>query len=66
MMNTFELQVPSMHCNGCVKAITRALAELDAQAQVQAQLEQHTLQVVTVQTRAAVVQAITQAGHPVE
>lgn len=64
-MYTHVLQVPSMHCNGCIKTISRALTALDAQAQIETDLERHQLRVTTAQAREAVVEAILDAGHEV-
>ena len=37
-MTQINLTIPDMHCNGCLRAITRLAQKLDPQAQVSADL----------------------------
>lgn len=58
------LNLPSMHCGGCVRGVTAVLHTLDPQAQVEVDLSTKTLRVETTAAAEAVVDALTQAGHP--
>jgi copper chaperone len=57
--------VTGMTCGHCEKAVTRALQQVDAQAQVQIDREQNRVQVESTQSRDALAQAITQEGYAV-
>jgi copper chaperone len=58
------LNLPSMHCGGCVRSVTAVLHTLDPQAQVEMDLPTKTVRVETAITTEAIVHALTQAGHP--
>lgn len=62
----FEFQVPSMSCGHCIKAVTQAVQSVDNQAKVQVDLAQHQVTVETSQERQAIVDALAEAGYPVE
>ncbi|MBA4110575.1 MAG: copper chaperone [Leptothrix sp. (in: Bacteria)] len=62
----FELQIPSMSCGHCIKAVTEAVQSVDAQAKVQVDLAQHQVTVETSAQRAAIVAALAEAGYPVQ
>jgi copper chaperone len=57
--------VPDMHCDGCVKALTGAVRDLDAAAVVQADLATHQVRVDSVVSDAAVADAFRDAGFTV-
>jgi copper chaperone len=61
---SFHFDVQAMSCGHCVGAITRAVQELDPQAQVQCDLPAHRVSVRTRQPREAVADALAQAGYP--
>jgi copper chaperone len=62
----FEFQVPAVSCGHCVKAVTEAVQSVDDEAKVQVDLTQHRVTVETSQERQAIVDALAEAGYPVE
>jgi copper chaperone len=58
-----SFQIPNMSCGHCVRAITEAVQEADAQATVQADLASHQVTVETTATREAVVAQLKEAGY---
>lgn len=60
-MIAFEVQ--DMSCGHCVKAITEAVKELDAQASVNVDLGTRRVEVESSQSAAALQAAITEAGY---
>lgn len=60
-MSTFD--VKGMTCGHCVKAVTNAVREVDAQAKVEVDLAGGTVQVDSTMPAAAIEQAIVQAGY---
>ena len=63
MNQTFT--VTGMTCGHCEKAVTRALTQIDPQAEVKIDREHNRVEVVSNQPRAALVQAITEEGYAV-
>nr|WP_294519288.1 heavy-metal-associated domain-containing protein [uncultured Rhodopila sp.] len=59
-------RVPDMHCDGCVRALTGAVRDLDDKATLQADLQTGQVRVVTTASDAAVAEAIRGAGFTVE
>lgn len=59
-----EFDIPAMNCGHCVKAITEALEQLDPGAKVSVDLSAKKVTLDTVQDRAAVAAALTEAGYP--
>ena len=59
-----EFKVQDMSCGHCASVITRAVKELDAKAQVDIDLGSKTVRVESSQERAALVQALGEAGYP--
>jgi copper chaperone len=59
-----EFNVAGMSCNHCVAAVTRAVKSVDPQAEVDVDLEGHTVRVETAQGRDAVAAALEEAGYP--
>lgn len=57
-----EFHVSDMTCGGCVRAITNAVQQLDARAQVTTDIPAHQVRVETSAARDAVLAAITAAG----
>ena len=57
--------VTGMTCGHCEKAVTRALQQVDPQAQVQIDRAQNRVQVGSTQTREALAQAIVEEGYAV-
>lgn len=61
-----QFRVPDMHCDGCVRSVTKAIQALDAQASVQADLETKLVRIQTGAADAAVAEAIEEAGFTAE
>jgi copper chaperone len=66
MTTTHQLQVKGMSCQHCVKAVTKAIQALDAEAQVTVELPQGTVSVSTSLTRDQTVEAISDEGYEVQ
>ena len=62
-MSTFTVE--GMNCGHCTKAITQAIVELDANAQVQTDLTSKTVTVSGTPSNEQISQAITEAGYKV-
>lgn len=58
--------VPDMECQGCVRAVTGAVQEVDPTASVHANLDSHIVEVVSSAPVAALSAAITAAGFTVD
>jgi copper chaperone len=58
--------VPGMACGGCVRAVTRALQALDPQARVEADLEARTIKVVSAESEASLLKALSNGGYPAQ
>ena len=63
MNQTFT--VTGMTCGHCEKAVTRALKQIDPQAEVKIDRPQNRVEVVSNQPRAALAQVITEEGYAV-
>lgn len=63
MNQTFE--VTGMTCGHCEKAVTRAIQQLDPQAQVKIDRSQNRVDVQSEQPREALAQAIAEEGYAV-
>ena len=63
MNQTFT--VTGMTCGHCEKAVTRALKQLDPQAEVKIDRPQNRVEVVSNQLRETLAQAITEEGYAV-
>lgn len=59
-----ELSVDKMTCGHCVSAVTKALKEVDPQAQVSVDLATKQVRVETQQAREALTRALDAAGYP--
>lgn len=62
---TFQLQVPNLACSACSETITKAIKAIDPTATVQADPKTKEVKVETQATKAAIEQAITDAGYTV-
>lgn len=58
-----EFHVPAIRCGHCVRAVTEAVHEVDAKAQVQVDLPTHMVRVDGSADRSALAQALTEAGY---
>lgn len=61
-----QLKVPSIACSGCADTITKAIKNLESEADVQVDVEQ---KIVTVEAKASeesIKEVITASGHTVE
>jgi copper chaperone len=65
ILMTIEFQVEGMSCQHCVAAVTNAIREHDAAAQVQVDLGAGRVTVDSVQTAEALKAAIDEAGYTV-
>ncbi len=63
---THQVQVKGMSCQHCVKAVTKALQTQDADDQVQVDLPNGQVQVVTAMSREAVIHTIEEEGYEVQ
>ena len=63
MKQVFDVQ--GMSCNHCAKAVTKAVQQLDAQAQVQVDLAGKKVEVESTQAREAIAKAIADEGYTV-
>ena len=64
-MSTLEYQVTGMTCGHCEKAVTRALQQVDPQAQIAIDRAQNSVQVESNQPREALAHAIAEEGYAV-
>ena len=58
-----KFHVPDMSCGHCTAAITKEITALDPQAKVATDLDARTVEVMTRQPNAAVINAIKAAGY---
>ncbi len=58
--------VPGMNCGGCLRAITRAIEALDPQARVEADVEARTIKVVSAESEASLLNALSNGGYPAQ
>jgi copper chaperone len=58
-----EFHVEAMSCGHCVRAVTEALHEADPAATVDVDLVQKTVRVESARPRAALAQALAEAGY---
>lgn len=63
MKQVFDVQ--GMSCNHCAKAVTKAVQQLDPQAQVHVDLAGKKVEVESAQPRDAIAQVIADEGYPV-
>jgi copper chaperone len=61
-----QLKVPSIACEGCAEAITKAITHQQPEAQVQVDVTRKMVTVETTASVAAIQKAIEDAGHTVE
>lgn len=60
-----NLTIPDLACGSCVQAVTQAIHNVDAEAQVTADTETKQVSIVTEAVETAVKDAITTAGFTV-
>lgn len=58
-----ELTLPTMTCGHCVKAVTAAVAQVDAAATLQIDLPTHQVRIDSTQPAAAFAAALTEEGY---
>lgn len=63
---TVQLKIPTMACSACVSNITKAVQSLDSAATLTADLTSKQVSIESDRPLAAIAQAITQAGYPVQ
>lgn len=61
-----QFRVPDIHCEGCIRALTGAVRDLDAAATLHADLDTKVVRVETSAGVAAVAEAMRDAGFDVE
>ena len=66
LATTNQLQVKGMSCQHCVKAVTKAIVALDADAVVSVELPQGAVKVQTKLSREETAQAIIEEGYEVQ
>jgi copper chaperone len=62
----YVFHIPGMHCGGCLRAVTRAVQALDPQARVEADLEARTVRVISTQSEASLLDALSNGGYPAQ
>jgi copper chaperone len=58
-----EFKIPAISCGHCARAVTEAVRELDARAEVKVDIAGKQVQVSTEVPRAAVAAALVEAGY---
>jgi copper chaperone len=58
--------IPGMNCGGCLRAITRAIQALDPQVRVEADLEARTIKVISAESEASLLNALSNGGYPAQ
>jgi copper chaperone len=58
-----QINIPSMSCGHCVKAVTQAVHEVDPQAKVDVDLDTKKVVVDSTAERQKIVAALTEAGY---
>lgn len=61
-----QFRVPDMHCDGCVRSVTKAIQSVDAGAVVTADLETKLVSVQSAASGEAIAAAIEDAGFTAE
>ncbi|NEQ37598.1 MAG: heavy-metal-associated domain-containing protein [Okeania sp. SIO3I5] len=61
-----QLKVSSIACSGCADTITKAIKNLESEADVQVDVEQKLVTVETKASEESIKQVITDAGHTVD
>ncbi len=61
-----QLKVPSIACSGCADTITKAIKNLESEADVQVDVEQKIVTVEAKVSEESIKQVITASGHTVE
>ena len=61
-----QFRVPDIHCEGCIRSLTSAIRDLDANAMLNADLVSKLVRVETSAGDAAVAEAMRDAGFTVE
>lgn len=56
------LHIPNMSCGGCVRGVTAAIREIDAQAEVSPDLSARTISLTTCRPEIEVRKILTEAG----
>ena len=59
-----EFEVQALSCGHCVRAVTEAVQEVDPGARVEVDLDRKKVSVQSGADRAALAQALTEAGYP--
>ena len=62
----YVFHIPGMTCGGCLRAVTRAVQALDPQARVEADLETRTVKVISRQSEASLLGALSNGGYPAQ
>ena len=60
-----RLNIPGMTCGGCVRSITNAVQDIDADARVEANIAEKSMSVETHADRDTLAKAIREAGYEV-
>jgi copper chaperone len=58
-----QLNIPSMSCGHCVKAVTQAVQAVDPQAKVEVDLDTKKVEIDSTADRYKIVDALAQAGY---
>ncbi len=58
-----ELTLPSMTCGHCVSVVTKAIKQVDPQANVEIDLASHRVRIETTEGRETIESAVAEAGY---
>ena len=58
--------IESMHCDGCVRSITRALQQLDTDAHISADLAKHQVDITSSASVEKIIATLASAGFPAQ
>ncbi len=60
----YRFQIPSMHCGGCAKSVTKALQSVDASAWIQTDPAAREVRIDSSADQVALLSVLEEAGYP--
>lgn len=61
----YEIKVSGMTCGGCVNSVTKALKNLDLEAEVNVDLKEQLVRIKSTKSQAEILETIEDAGYSV-